>query len=138
MADDDPDDQYLVRRAMEDLRVDHVLHTVNNGTQLIDFLHARGEYRDLGVARPDFILLDLNMPLLDGLSTLRLVKSDHLTASIPVYVLSTSRQDTDRNRSIELGAAGFFVKPTQFPQLRGILTEIWQSVRDVSAAEKPN
>lgn len=134
MADDDVDDQYLVRRAIEDINVNHVLHTVNNGSQLIDHLLRRGNFSGHSHRLPDCILLDLNMPLMDGFQTLDLIKANQDLSAIPVYVLSTSRSESDRERSLRLGAADFYVKPTQFRDLKGIVSDICTRTLRLSGA----
>jgi CheY-like chemotaxis protein len=124
MADDDLDDQYLVRRAIEDIRISHQFTTVNNGTQLMDLLLRRGHFASVQLSGPDCILLDLNMPLLDGFQTLGQLKANKDTSAIPVYVLSTSRSEKDRSRALELGASDFYVKPTRYLELKKILGDI--------------
>lgn len=131
MADDDLDDQYLVRRAVEEIDLRHQLHTVNNGSQLIERLR-------LPEPKPDCILLDLNMPLVDGFQALNFIKSRKEMSAIPVYVLSTSRSQADRERSLLLGAVAFYVKPTQFGELRQIVQEICAQARAFSGAEQYN
>ena len=138
MADDDLDDQYLVRRAIEEINIGHDLQTVNNGSQLLDRLLCKGHYSNTPVKRPDCILLDLNMPLLDGFQALNLIKANNDINTIPVYVLSTSRSDQDRERSLKLGAAAFYVKPTQFKELKEIVQEICSRISIRTSAEQYN
>ena len=124
MADDDLDDQYLVRKAIEDIKIRHEFVTVNNGSQLLDLLLGRHTTTPK-IFNPDFILLDLNMPLLDGFETLIQLKGNRQTSDIPVFVLSTSRSDQDRDRAIELGALDFYVKPARYADLKRIMGDIW-------------
>jgi two-component system response regulator len=124
MADDDLDDQYLVRRAIEDINIGHEFQTVNNGSQLLDRLLQKGLYSDAKLFRPDCILLDLNMPLVDGFQALDKIKSHDSISNIPVFVLSTSRSERDRLRSLELGAMDFYLKPAQYAELKKIMSDI--------------
>jgi CheY-like chemotaxis protein len=122
VADDDDDDQYLIEQALRETLKSHSLKTVNNGLELVDLLFNGEDQFEDGL--PDFILLDLNMPLLDGFSVLEQVRSNEFTKKIPVYVLTTSRFETDRKKSHEMGANGFYSKPYQFEQLKGIIRSI--------------
>lgn len=130
MADDDVDDQYLVRRAIEDIQIKHVLTTVNNGNQLLEHLQKQQNEKTL----PDCILLDLNMPLLDGFQALSRIKADKSFSVIPVFILSTSRSSSDRELSLKLGAADFFVKPTQFGDLKTIMKDICLRAHAISGS----
>lgn len=124
MADDDPDDQYLVKKALEESEIGHVFTPLSNGLQLMDKLLCRGTFAEAAGPLPDCILLDLNMPLLDGFETLSLIKADQALRNIPVYILSTTRSDKDRTKALEMGASGFYVKPAKFAALKNILSEI--------------
>lgn len=118
MADDDEDDRELARKAMEESRLMNELRFVEDGEELLDYLHRRGRYADPKRApRPGLILLDLNMPRMDGREALRELKSDPSLRQIPVVVLTTSRSDKDILRSYDLGANCFISKPVTFEGL---------------------
>jgi CheY-like chemotaxis protein len=123
MADDDLDDQYLVKRAFEKSHVLVTVHPVYDGIQLLDFLYRRYQFKHI-TDFPDLILLDLNMPLMDGFEALRRIKSDPGTAHIPVYVVTTSRTEDDKKRAIELGAAGFYTKGASSKEIERIVKEV--------------
>jgi len=92
VAEDDPDDRLLARQALEQSRLIGDLRFVEDGEELIDYLHHRGNYSDPGTSpRPGLILLDLNMPRKDGREALREIKSDPRLRDIPVVVLTTSK-----------------------------------------------
>ncbi len=92
MADDDPDDQMLAKDALEESRVRNELRLVDDGEQLIDYLKHQGKYADPDSSpRPGLILLDLNMPRMDGREALSLIKADASLRRIPVVILTTSR-----------------------------------------------
>src|SRR5687768_7166579 len=96
MADDDMDDRELARAAMEENRLANELRFVENGEELLDYLYQRGRFTDPKSApRPGLILLDLNMPRLDGREALRALKSDPSLKRIPVVILTTSKAEED-------------------------------------------
>jgi CheY-like chemotaxis protein len=118
MADDDADDRELTRDALAESRLLNDLHFVEDGAQLLDYLHRRGAYSRPGSApRPGVILLDLNMPRKDGREALREIKADPELRNIPVVVLTTSKADEDIAQSYDLGANSFISKPVTFDGL---------------------
>jgi CheY-like chemotaxis protein len=118
MADDDMDDREFARAAMKENRLANELRFVENGEELLDYLYRRGRYADPRSApRPGLILLDLNMPRMDGRAALRELKSDPALRRIPVVVLTTSKAEEDILRSYDLGANCFITKPVTFEGL---------------------
>lgn len=118
MADDDPDDRELTQEALEDSRLGNELHFVVDGEELMDYLHRRGDYEHLrDEPLPGVILLDLNMPRMDGREALREIKADPRLRQIPVIVLTTSKAEEDIVRSYELGANSYISKPVTFRNL---------------------
>jgi CheY-like chemotaxis protein len=132
IAEDDPDDQLLAREALEENKVINDVRFVNDGAELLDYLHQRGAYAPPAVVpRPDLILLDLNMPKIDGRQALAAIKSDDELRRIPVIVLTTSKAEEDVFRTYNLGVNSFIVKPVTFDslvQLTKILTQYWFSI----------
>ncbi|MBM4143760.1 MAG: response regulator [Lentisphaerae bacterium] len=122
MAEDDPEDQMLVRKAFAQAHLANDLTVVNDGEELMDYLHRRPPYEQ--AIRPDLILLDLNMPRKDGREALREIKADPLLRSIPVVVLTTSSADEDILRSYDLGVNSYVQKPVTFPKLVELVTEL--------------
>lgn len=118
MADDDPDDCLLVRKAFETSRLCNDLRFVSDGEELMDYLYQRGKYAETGAApRPGFILLDLNMPRKDGREALKEIKGDTGLREIPVIVLTTSKDEEDVLKSYGLGANSYITKPVTFDGL---------------------
>jgi two-component system response regulator len=118
LADDDEDDRLLAQDAMEAAGASYQCHTVCDGQELLDYLRSAGKYKDKPVNDlPSVILLDLNMPILDGRETLRLLKEDPELSNIPVVILSTSAAEEDINEGYALGAASYMVKPNDFSTL---------------------
>jgi len=122
MADDDADDRRLTRDALEESRLANDLRFVENGEELLDYLRNKGKYADTEASpRPGLILLDLNMPRMDGRTALKEMKADPDLRQIPVTVLTTSKADEDIFRSYDLGVNSYIVKPVTFEALVDIL-----------------
>lgn len=118
MADDDDDDVLLAREALAESRVRNELYRVGDGAELLDYLHRRERYAAPDAApRPGLILLDLNMPRMDGREALEQIKADPALRRIPVVVMTTSQAERDIIDTYELGAASFISKPVSFEGL---------------------
>src|SRR4051812_21318895 len=108
LADDDPDDRMLAKEAFVESRLRNKLEMVEDGEELMDYLHGRGDYSGSNKkAKPDLILLDLNMPRKDGREALREIKSSPELRRIPIVVLTTSKADEDVIRTYDLGVNSF-------------------------------
>jgi len=108
MADDDADDRLLTLEAFKETNIPHELRFVNDGEELMDYLYRRGNFEEVNVSpTPGVILLDLNMPRMDGREALRKIKSDPLLRSIPIIILTTSKADEDINYTYNNGASSF-------------------------------
>lgn len=133
ICDDDEDDRMLTQQALADAHVANALRFVENGEQLLDYLYQRGEFGgELGKApRPGLILLDLNMPTMDGREALKVIKEDPAISDIPIVVLSTSSLDEDIIRSYQLGVNSFITKPVTFSGLveaMNVLGRYWLEI----------
>ena len=133
ICDDDEDDRMLTQQALEDAHISNELRFVEDGEQLLDYLYQRGPFAgEIGLApRPGLILLDLNMPRMDGREALRRIKSDPTLHDIPVVILSTSGLDEDIVRSYQLGVNSFITKPVTFSGLvaaMNILGRYWLEI----------
>lgn len=118
LAEDDPDDGYLIGEALDESNVNHKLYIVENGEELMDYLNSRHKYADMEKwPRPELILLDLNMPRKNGIVALAEIKSDPKLKRIPVVALTTSQAEEDINRTYDLGVSGFITKPMTFQGL---------------------
>lgn len=121
-AEDDPEDRMLVEDALKESRLANELHCVGDGEELMDYLKRRGEYSELdGAPLPGLVLLDLNMPRMDGREALREIKADPNLRRIPIVVLTTSKAEEDILRSYDLGVNSFIVKPVTFGSLADIV-----------------
>jgi len=113
-VEDEPADANLVRSALRQNKVLCNMHHVQDGVEALAFLHRQGQYQD--APYPDLILLDLNMPRMNGREFLAAVKADEELKTIPVVVLTTSDVERDVVASYKLGAAGYITKPVDMEQ----------------------
>lgn len=126
LVEDSPVQQALTRRAIEDSTLEAHLHVVDDGEAAMRYLRGEGEYA--GSPRPDIILLDLNMPRMDGHSVLEALRAEPKLAAIPVTVLTTSTADSDVSASYARGANAFVTKPAEyekFVELFSALGQFW-------------
>jgi CheY-like chemotaxis protein len=118
IADDDADDRQLTKEALEESYLLNDLRFVEDGEELMNYLHRRGRYNDPSTSpRPGIILLDLNMPKKDGREALMEIKSDPQLKSIPVIVLTTSSSDADILKTYNLGVNCYISKPVTFMEM---------------------
>ena len=122
IADDDAEDRMLVKEALEEGRLKNEIHFVENGEELVDYLHNRGRFTDKDkYPTPGLILLDLNMPKKDGREALKEIKNDPHLRLIPVVVLTTSKAEEDILRTYDLGVSSFITKPVTFAGLVDVM-----------------
>lgn len=117
MAEDDPDDRLLTQQAMQEGHLLNRLDCVQDGVELMEYLRHEGRHADRYSGSPGIILLDLNMPRMDGREALKEIKSDPSLRHIPVIVLTTSQAEEDIFRSYDMGASSFITKPVTFEGL---------------------
>lgn len=118
VADDDPDDQLLIKEAAAEVRPGLRVDYVNDGVALLDYLRREGAFAELiDTPLPRLLLLDLNMPIKDGREALFEIKSDPTFWRLPIVILSTSNADQDIRRAYQLGANSFVTKPSSFERL---------------------
>jgi len=110
LLEDDEVDRMNVERAFSDLKIKNKIVSAENGEEGLVYL------RDEKKERPCIILLDINMPKMDGIEFLRVIKEDDAMKMIPVVVLTTSEEQTDKVNSYNLGVAGYILKPVDYNQ----------------------
>ena len=115
LADDDPDDRLMATEAAEELGIDQLLVTVNDGQELMDIL------RTSAASGPALVVLDLNMPRKDGKAALAEIRRDPKLRHLPVVVLTTSSSAEDVAEVYDLGVNSFITKPESFSELVRIL-----------------
>ncbi|MGC5028655.1 response regulator [Micromonospora sp. DT229] len=122
VVDDDPGDVLMIEEALATSDVDKVIDVVGDGQEAMEFLRREG--RHSGAQRPDVILLDLNMPRMDGRQVLGEVKGDADLCTIPIVVLTTSNADTDIISSYTLQANAYVTKPIDLDDFNGVVHRI--------------
>ena len=135
LVEDDPGDVLMTREAFADNHATNVLHVVSDGVLAMDFLHKRGDYVD--APTPDLMLLDLNLPRMDGREVLAAVKGDPLLRQIPVVVLTTSEAEQDVLRSYELYANAYVTKPLHLDDLTRAVTRIDEFFAQIATLPMP-
>ena len=129
MVEDNEGDVILTKVAMSRAKLHLDLVAVSDGVEAMDYLHKRGQYAD--AARPDLVLLDLNLPRMDGREVLAAIKADKDLRRIPVVVLSGSRAESDLAQAYDLHANCYVVKPVgarEFGEIVKHLDHFWLSV----------
>jgi CheY-like chemotaxis protein len=125
LVEDNPRDVKLTMRAFQKARITNPVHVVGDGVEALDFLFATGSYAHRWEDRhPKVILLDLNLPKINGLEVLRRIKADRHTQHIPVIILTVSNWDRDINECRRLGAETYIVKPVDFQNLSEVTTRL--------------
>ncbi|MGA2916852.1 MAG: response regulator [Sedimentisphaerales bacterium] len=122
LIEDSPGDVRLTVEALKEAKVANNLSIVQDGVEAMDFLRQKGSYKD--AARPDIILLDLNLPRKDGREVLAEIKSDSNLKRIPVVVLTTSRAESDILKAYDLHANCYITKPVDFKQFMTVVKSI--------------
>ena len=123
IAEDDADDRYLMKTALEETGISGEVEYVENGVELINYLESIGKEKGDSVY-PKFILLDLNMPKMDGREVLKKMKSHEEYRKIPVIVFSTTKNQMEVKRCYDLGANTYVVKPVSYDILVSTIKEI--------------
>ncbi|QEM68051.1 response regulator [Geobacter sp. FeAm09] len=129
LIEDNPADVRLTMEVLKDVKLCNNISVVNDGVQALDFLYRRGEYDS--APRPDLILLDLNLPRMDGREVLERIKGDEVLKQIPVVVLTTSSAEQDILKSYALHANCYITKPVDLEQFTKVVTsieEFWFSI----------
>ena len=125
VADDDADDRMLIEDAFEECRLHNGRDYVEDGEDLLNYLRAQGKWSNRDASDlPGIILLDLNMPRMDGRTALGHLKADPVLKRIPVVVLTTSKAEEDILRTYDLGVNSFISKPVTFDGLLNVVTAL--------------
>lgn len=121
LVEDDDVDVMAVRRASERAGLRNPLHVVPNGREALAFLRHEGPHAAQRPPRPGLIILDLNMPVMDGIEFLEEAGKDPLTSTIPIVVLTSSVDEGDRLAGYALGASGWLLKPMDGGSLAAVV-----------------
>lgn len=138
IADDDAEDRMLIKEALDESRLSNAVQFVENGEELMDYLHNRGKYTDKETYQtPGLILLDLNMPKKDGREALKEIKADEHLRVLPVVVLTTSKAEEDILRTYDLGVSSFITKPVTFSSLVDVMRTLSKYWFEIVELPKP-
>jgi len=131
LVDDNEDDLLMARKVFSRLPFPHRLETASCAAEALDYLRRSGKHEGRKGGQPHLLLLDINMPGMDGFGLLRLLKADPELRKIPVIMLTTSASHDDVRKSYECGAASFITKPETFEGFSGLMRKFagyWLSV----------
>ncbi len=140
LAEDNPKDVELTLAALDEHHLANEVVVVNDGAEALDYLYCRGKYAMRSDHHPAVVLLDLKMPKVDGLEVLRIIKSDGHLQSIPVVMLTSSREEQDLVKSYKLGVNAYVVKPVGFEQFIDAVKELgafWALINEPPVGSLP-
>jgi CheY-like chemotaxis protein len=141
LVEDNPTDAQLTIHALRRQKVTNRIHLVRDGAEALEFLFCNGEYADRAFNQsPKVVLLDLKLPLVDGIEVLKKIKSDPRTFTIPVVVLTSSREDRDIVESYQAGVNSYIVKPVDFEQFTEAVRQLglyWVLLNQRAPANDP-
>ena len=136
LAEDSANDVELTLAALAEHRLANQVDVVRDGAQALEYLFRRGEYAGRVGGSPGVILLDLKMPRVSGLEVLRQVKADPVLKTVPVVMLTSSREEADLSASYELGVNAYVVKPVEFTAFMSAVRQVggfWGLVNEFPA-----
>ncbi len=138
IAEDDPDDRELLSIAFETSGLGGTIRFVEDGMELLDYLEGRGGFDRAQAPMPGVIVLDLNMPRMDGREALIQLKNHHKLSLIPVVVLTTSTDENDISGAYDAGANSYITKPTSFERLEQVVRTLHEYWRRTVALPPPH
>ncbi len=124
LAEDNPKDVELTLTALDEHNLANEVVVVNDGAEALDYLYRRGKFAMRADNDPAVVLLDLKMPKVDGLEVLRTIKNDNKLKTIPLVILTSSREEKDLVESYKLGVNAYVVKPVNFQQFIEAVKEL--------------
>ncbi len=137
LVEDNPQDAEITLRALKRANFANHVQWLKDGEAALEFLFSEGEYEHRPQPRPRVMLLDIKMPKLDGIEVLKRIKADPRTRSIPVVMLTSSKEESDLVRSYDLGVNSYLVKPVDFQRFSEEVTRIgyyWVAMNQLPAA----
>ena len=133
LAEDDPNDVELTLMALADYNLANEVVVVSDGEEALDYLYRRGDFKSRHPGNPVVMLLDLKMPKVDGLEVLRAIKADEQFKTMPVVVLTSSREESDLAESYQLGVNAYVVKPVDFHEFVNAVKQLgvfWAAINE--------
>ena len=135
LVEDNPDDAELTKLALARHGLEGRVVHVSDGMQALDYLYRRDGFSHRAGGNPILVLLDLKMPLLDGIGVLREIKGSDTLKTIPVVVLTSSTEPTDLQRAYDAGTNAYIAKPTEFAQFLSAMKhvcEFWVNINQTA------
>jgi two-component system, response regulator len=120
LVEDNPNDEMLAMHAFKRQKIVNEVHVVRDGAEALEYIFCTGAYAERTIENPKVILLDLKLPLVDGIEVLRRIRSDPRTRLVPVVVLTSSNEERDVVETYALGVNSYIVKPVDFEQFNGV------------------
>ena len=136
-AEDNPRDVELTLEALADHNLANHVIVVRDGVEAMDYLRCEGKYKQRKPVNPAVLLLDIKMPRMDGIEVLRAIRSDKLLKTLPVVMLTSSREEQDLIKSYELGVNAYVVKPVDFKEFIEAVKQLgvfWAVINEVPPA----
>ena len=140
LVEDNPQDAEITLRALKRANFANHVQWLKDGEEALEFLFSQGQYEDLPQPRPRVMLLDIKMPKVDGLEVLRIIKGDSNLRTIPVVVLTSSREERDLVEGYKLGVNAYVVKPVEFSQFMDSVKQLgafWALVNEPPVGSIP-
>lgn len=135
LVDDDPNDVTLMKSALEDAHFGNQIVVAEDGEEALDYLFHRGRFTDSYFNLPVFILLDIKMPMMDGIDVLKIISSDPSFNQVPVIMMTSSRDTSDLEECYKYGANSFVVKPVNITEFIQVVKEVgkyWVVINELS------
>jgi len=126
LVDDSENDVKLIKAALEEAHFGNEIIVAEDGEEALDFLYKRGKFAENNSGDPIFILLDIKMPMMDGIEVLKIIRADSALNKIPIIMLTSSRDSNDLKECYDNGANSFVVKPVNIQDFIGIVKELGQ------------
>jgi two-component system response regulator len=124
LVEDDPNDELLTLHVLARQKIVNNVHVVRDGAEALEYIFCTGAYADRIIANPKLILLDLKLPLVDGIEVLRQIRTDARTATIPVVILTSSAEERDIVEGYKLGVNSYIIKPVDFEQFNEVVKHL--------------
>jgi two-component system, response regulator len=141
LVEDNPNDEELTLYALKKNNITNHIQVVRDGAEAVEYLFCTGAYAHRKIDDPPkLVLLDLKLPKVDGLEVLKKIKADERTRTIPVVMLTSSREERDIVESYQLGVNSYIVKPVDFEQFVDAVRQLglyWKLLNQTPATKKP-
>ncbi len=139
LAEDNPRDAELTLEAIAGCSLNNQVAVVKDGVEAMEYLHCEGKYKSRRKENPVVLLLDIKMPRMDGIEVLQVIRTDPALKTLPVVMLTSSREKTDLKRSYELGANAYVVKPVNFSEFMDTIKNVgkfWATINELPQPEE--